>query len=112
MIGDAYRDIVALAAGQQGETHANSASYKPEAADVRTKAIAKYRAGLALDGKSEASSIARGDRPVKRPGRSLRSYNSSRSRFAVRYLPAPVISRNCLFGGLDAMLLGPWSPLQ
>jgi len=113
MIGDAYRDIVALAAGQQtAKPTPTRLSYKPEAADARTKAIAEHRGGLALEGKSEASSIAKSDRPVKRPGKSLRSYNSSRSHFAVRYSPAPVISRNCLFGGLDAMPPGPWSPLQ
>jgi hypothetical protein len=29
MMGDAYRDIVALAAGQHGDTYADSATYKP-----------------------------------------------------------------------------------
>ena len=59
MMGDAYRDIVALAAGQHGDTYANSATYKPEEANARTKAIAEYRAGLVLDDKSEVSIIAK-----------------------------------------------------
>jgi len=59
MIGDAYRDIVALAAGLRGDNYADPNDYKPEAADARTKAIASYRAGLALDDKSEVSKIAR-----------------------------------------------------
>ena len=59
MMGDAYRDIMALAAGQHGETYANSATYKPEEANARTRAIAEYRAGLVLDDKSEASIIAK-----------------------------------------------------
>jgi len=44
VIGDAYRDIVALAAGEHGDTYANLPDYKPQAADARTKAIAEYRA--------------------------------------------------------------------
>lgn len=59
MMGDAYRDIVALAAGQFGDTYADPTVYKPEAANARTKAVAEYRAGLALDDKSEISSIAK-----------------------------------------------------
>jgi hypothetical protein len=59
MMGDAYRDIVALAAGQHGDTYADSASYKPEEANARTKAVAEYSAGLVLDDKSDASSIAK-----------------------------------------------------
>src|SRR5260370_36248290 len=59
MMGDAYRDIVALAAGQHGDTYANSATYRPEEANARTKAIAEYRAGLVLADKSEASIIAK-----------------------------------------------------
>jgi hypothetical protein len=59
MMGDAHRDIVALAAGQHGDTYANSATYKPEQANARTKAIAEYRAGLVLDDKSEVSIIAK-----------------------------------------------------
>jgi hypothetical protein len=58
-MGDAYRDIVALAAGQHGDTYADSATYKPEAAKARSNAVAEYRAGLALDDKSETSSIAK-----------------------------------------------------
>src|SRR5260370_35685498 len=57
LMGDAYRDIVALAAGQHGDTYANSATYKPEQAKPRTKPIAEYRAGLLLDNKSEVSMI-------------------------------------------------------
>ena len=59
LMGDAYRDIVALAAGQHGEIYADSATYKPEAAKARSTAVAEYRAGLALDDKSEISSIAK-----------------------------------------------------
>ena len=59
MMGDAYRDIVALAAGQHGDTYANPAIYKPEEANARTKAVAEYRAGLVLDDKSEVSIIAK-----------------------------------------------------
>lgn len=59
MMGDAYRDIVALAAGQHGDTYADSSTYKPENAKARTKAIAEYRLGLALGDKSPASSIAK-----------------------------------------------------
>jgi len=59
MMGDAYRDIVALAAGQHSDTYANPATYKPEAAKARSNAVAEYRAGLALDDKSETSSIAK-----------------------------------------------------
>jgi len=58
-MGNAYRDIVALAAGQHGDTYANPAKYKPEAADAKTKAIAEYRAGLALDDKSYVASVAK-----------------------------------------------------
>ena len=59
MMGDAYRDIVALAAGQHGDSYADSATYKPEEANARTKAVAEYRAGLVLDDKSATSSIAK-----------------------------------------------------
>jgi hypothetical protein len=59
LMGDAYRDIVALAAGQHGDTYADSATYKPEATKARSNAVAEYRAGLALDDKSETSSIAK-----------------------------------------------------
>jgi hypothetical protein len=59
MMGDAHRDIVALAAGQHGDTYANSATYKPEQANARTKGMAEYRAGLVLDDKSEVSIIAK-----------------------------------------------------
>jgi hypothetical protein len=59
LTGDAYRDIVALAGGQHGDTYADSATYKAEAARVRSNAVAEYRAGLALDDKSETSSIAK-----------------------------------------------------
>jgi hypothetical protein len=59
MMGDAYRDIVALAAGQHGDTYADSAAYKSEEPNARTKAVAAYLAGLALDDKSEASIVAK-----------------------------------------------------
>jgi hypothetical protein len=47
-----------LAADPHGDTYADGASYKPEEADARTKAIAEYGAGLALDDKSEPASVA------------------------------------------------------
>jgi hypothetical protein len=59
MMGDAYRDIVALAAGQHGDTYADSGTYKPEQANSRSRAVAEYRAGLALDDKSDTLGIAR-----------------------------------------------------
>lgn len=57
-MGDAYRDIVALAEGLQGDNYVDTTKYKPEAPAARAKSIAEYRAGLALDGKSQASLIA------------------------------------------------------
>ena len=59
MMGDAYRDIVVLAAGQHGDTYADPAVYKPESVQARTKAVAEYRAGLALDDRSDSSSVAK-----------------------------------------------------
>ena len=59
MMGDAYRDIVALAAAQHGDTYADSATYKPENAKARIKAVAEYRAGLLIDEKSDTSRIAK-----------------------------------------------------
>jgi len=59
MMGGAYRDIVALASGLQDDNYADPNNYKSEASEARTKAIAEYRAGLALDDKSEPSRIAR-----------------------------------------------------
>ena len=59
MMGDAYRDIVALSEGQHGDSYADAAKYKPEEAHARTNAIAQYRAGLAFEDKSETSSIAK-----------------------------------------------------
>jgi hypothetical protein len=59
MVGDAYRDIVALGQDHHGDTYADPSKYQPEAADARTKAIAEYRAGLALDENSEAALIAK-----------------------------------------------------
>ncbi len=58
MLGDAYRDIVVLAAGQHGDTYANPAKYKSEAPAAKIKAIAEYRTGLALEDKSYVASIA------------------------------------------------------
>lgn len=58
-MGDAYRDIVALAEGLQGDNYVDPNTYKPEAPAARTKAIAEYRVGLALDGKSETSLLAK-----------------------------------------------------
>jgi hypothetical protein len=59
MMGDAYRDIVALGGDHHGDTYADPSKYKPEAADARTKAIVEYRAGLALDENSEPALIAK-----------------------------------------------------
>ena len=59
MMGDAYRDIVALATGPHGDTYADPATYKPEEAGARTNSVAEYRAGLALDDQSEASKVAK-----------------------------------------------------
>jgi hypothetical protein len=59
-MADAYRDIVVLASDVQDESHAyaDPNNYKPEASTARTKAIAEYRAGLALD-RSEVSLMAK-----------------------------------------------------
>jgi len=51
LIGDAYADIVALAAGE-GDEYADTTAYAPQAAQARRNAIAQYRAGLALDRRS------------------------------------------------------------
>jgi hypothetical protein len=59
MMGDAYRDIVALGEDHHGDTYADPSKYKPEAADARRKAISEYRAGLAQDESSEAVLIAK-----------------------------------------------------
>jgi len=58
-MGDANRDIVVLAAGLQVDNYADPSLYKPEEAGARAKAIAEYRAGLALDDQSESSKIAK-----------------------------------------------------
>jgi hypothetical protein len=58
-MGDAYRDIVALAEGPQGDNYVDTNKYKTEAPAARTKATAEYRAGLALDDKSDASLVAK-----------------------------------------------------
>jgi hypothetical protein len=55
LVGDAYADIVALAAGD-GSHYADSAAYLAEAPTARANAIAHYRQALALD---HASSEAR-----------------------------------------------------
>jgi hypothetical protein len=59
MVGDAYRDIVALAAGLEGDNYADPNNYKAEAAEAPARAMAEFRAGLALDDKSEDSKIAK-----------------------------------------------------
>jgi len=59
IMGNAYRDIMALAAGQHGDTYTDSATYEPEDANARTKAVAEYRAGLLVDEKSDTSRIAK-----------------------------------------------------
>ncbi len=48
LVGDAYADIVALAAGA-GRDYADSGTYRGEAPAARLKAVEQYRAGLALD---------------------------------------------------------------
>jgi hypothetical protein len=58
-MGDAYRDIVALAEGLQADNYADPNNYKAEAPAARAKAVAEYHAGLALDNKSDASLIAK-----------------------------------------------------
>jgi hypothetical protein len=48
LLGDAYTDIVALAAGA-GQEYVDSSDYSARAPSARRKAIAYYRQGLALD---------------------------------------------------------------
>ena len=59
MIGDAYSDIVALAAGEIGGNGDYDASkYEAEAEEDQTKALAHYRAGLAIDNASPSAKDA------------------------------------------------------
>ena len=58
MMADARRDIATLAAGQVGDLYAYPAAYKAEEESARINAMAEYRAGLALDDKTETSEIA------------------------------------------------------
>ena len=51
LIGDAYADIVALAA-VEGNEYADTAAYAAESPKARLDAIAQYRAGLAIDHRS------------------------------------------------------------
>jgi hypothetical protein len=48
LLGDAYRDIVALADGAAGD-YADSSAYVAERDSARTRAIAHYRAAIAAD---------------------------------------------------------------
>jgi hypothetical protein len=57
-MGDAYRDIVVLARGMH-DSYADPNNYTSEAPGARTKAIAEYQAGLAVDDKSEAALVAK-----------------------------------------------------
>lgn len=51
IIGDAYADIVALAAGAEPD-YGDAKEYQPEAPSARHNALEHYRAGLALDAAS------------------------------------------------------------
>jgi len=54
MVGDAYSDIVAIAGGKSGANgEYDPSQYAGEAAADRTKALAHYRAGLAIDHSSD-----------------------------------------------------------
>jgi len=54
MVGDAYSDIVAIAGGESGGNgEYESAQFEGEADSARAKALAHYRAGLAVDNSSE-----------------------------------------------------------
>ena len=56
MVGDAYSDMVAIAAGESGGNGEYDASkYEAEAESDRTKALAHYRAGLAIDNTSPSA---------------------------------------------------------
>jgi hypothetical protein len=50
-LGDAYSDIVGLAAGA-GEDYADTTKFKPRGANARRKALDYYRQGFALDSRS------------------------------------------------------------
>jgi len=59
MVGDAYSDMVAIAAGESGGNGEYDASkYEAEAESDRTKALAHYRAGLAIDNTSPSAKDA------------------------------------------------------
>jgi hypothetical protein len=57
MVADAYATIVALASGAGGD-HADPAPHRDRARVAREKAIAHYRAGLALDRSSDRARSA------------------------------------------------------
>lgn len=57
LVGDAYADIVALAAGA-GSEYADAAAYVGEAPTARNRAISHYRQALALDHVSQEASSA------------------------------------------------------
>lgn len=57
LLGDAYRDIVALAGGADAD-YVDGSQYKTESGDARIQAIVHYQAGLALDRESLTASLA------------------------------------------------------
>lgn len=59
MVGDAYSDIVAIAGGRSGANgEYDSSQYEGEAEADRAKALAHYRAGLAIDNTSQKAKEA------------------------------------------------------
>jgi hypothetical protein len=59
MVGDAYSDIVAIAAGESGGNgEYDPAQYESEAEADRSKALEHYHAGLELDNRSQAAKSA------------------------------------------------------
>ena len=59
MVGDAYSDIVAIAAGESGGSgEYDPTQYEAEAEADRTKALQHYRAGLAVDNTSDSAKDA------------------------------------------------------
>lgn len=53
IVGDAYSDIVALAAGPPLDADYDAAQFRDDAGSARTKALDHYRAGLGLDAASK-----------------------------------------------------------
>jgi hypothetical protein len=59
MVGDAYSDIVAIAAGESGGNgEYDPSQYEAEAETDRAKALQHYRAGLAVDNSSDSAKDA------------------------------------------------------